>query len=116
MKSTNKALTYWRKLPSGLADGFDNSICLLKAPEEAPAGTDPKRCIAICDRLNPKDVVSLAHSQGFTHVVQAAHSDFEQEVCMAARMISDPMLFLKDPAGEILGITRVKNKEVSLTK
>lgn len=68
-----------------------------RPPEDEP-GT-----IGVVEALQAGDVVRLAHSSKFSHVVQKTGLAFEREMATAQVMTEDLALFMKDPIRVILG-------------
>lgn len=69
--------------------------------------------IAIRDMLLPGEVISEAIAQNVSHVCQASHPYFIQDLNVAALMLGRPEIFIQNPIASILSTTTVQQQATS---
>jgi hypothetical protein len=107
VRYSDKALTYLKRFSEQTTKSIPDSIYILSSEDHVPPGVDETKCIIIGDKLDTKDVINLANATGVGHVVQVSEPNFEKEIQVAVRMITNPDTFTSNPATEILGTNRL---------
>ncbi len=103
MKVITKQTQFPYPISEALLEKWPDSIYLLDIHTKIPKDILPERCIGLCDNLSPENVISLCINTNIQHVVQTSNPDFENDIHVAASVITKNKMFFENPFSTLLG-------------